>query len=221
VAAAFSATMEEATNAPDSRSSQVRAHHAVESVADLHVVPAEAKTPLRTTGLQPAVECPGRAVARRPLASPINSWALLHQWLKSGRYRRRYYYSPRNYPLWIFTMEKVLDSGREALDSWNDERPAGPASGDRHGLGIIEECEQRTDGDVTLSSGTSYRSIARLYESGLIAPSRRRPAAADDDPRRNYYRLTDRGRKALQRETPRLDRLVHWARHMRDVPRLA
>jgi DNA-binding PadR family transcriptional regulator len=91
------------------------------------------------------------------------------------------------------------------------------ASGERHGLGIIEEVERRTGGDMTLPIGTLYRSIARLYETGLIAPSRRRPSGPDD-PRRNYYRITDRGRGALARETERLNRLVRWARA---VPGLA
>jgi DNA-binding PadR family transcriptional regulator len=92
-------------------------------------------------------------------------------------------------------------------------------SAERHGLGIIEEFERRTGGDMAI--GTLYRSIARMSEAGLIVPSRRRPAAADDDPRRIYYRITERGRRALQRDTERLDRLVKWARDLRASPRLA
>jgi DNA-binding PadR family transcriptional regulator len=94
------------------------------------------------------------------------------------------------------------------------------ASGERHGLGIIEEVERRTGGDSTLSIGTLYRSIARMCGDGLIAPSRRRPAGPDN-PRRIYYRITDRGRQALSRETVRLHRLVRWARNTRAIPRLA
>jgi DNA-binding PadR family transcriptional regulator len=94
------------------------------------------------------------------------------------------------------------------------------ASGERHGLGIIEEVEQRTDGNTTLSIGTLYRSIAHMCDARLIAPSRRR-SSGPADPRRNYYRITDRGRQALAREVERLDRLVRWARATRTVPRLA
>jgi len=94
------------------------------------------------------------------------------------------------------------------------------ASGERHGLGIIEQVEQRTHGNATLSIGTLYRSIARMCDAGLIAPSRRR-SSGSADPRRNYYRITERGRQALAREVERLDQLVRWARATRTVPRLA
>jgi DNA-binding PadR family transcriptional regulator len=94
------------------------------------------------------------------------------------------------------------------------------AARERHGLGIIEEVERRTAGETTLAIGTLYRSIARMCDDGLITPSRRRPGG-DDDPRRNYYRITDRGRLALEREALRLNRLVRWARALKSVPRLA
>jgi PadR family transcriptional regulator PadR len=94
------------------------------------------------------------------------------------------------------------------------------ANDERHGLGIIEEVERRTAGETTLAIGTLYRSIAKMYDEGLIAPSRRRPGG-EDDPRRNYYRITERGRHALQRETQRLDRLVRWARTLKAIPRPA
>jgi DNA-binding PadR family transcriptional regulator len=93
------------------------------------------------------------------------------------------------------------------------------ASSERHGLGIIEEVERRTQGETTLAIGTLYRSIARMCEDGLIAPARRRPVQESDDPHRNYYRVTDRGRHALAREVQRLDRLVRWARVLRALPR--
>jgi DNA-binding PadR family transcriptional regulator len=90
------------------------------------------------------------------------------------------------------------------------------AAEERHGLGIIEEVERRTAGETTLAIGTLYRSIAKMCDEGLIAPSRRRPGG-EDDPRRNYYRITERGRDALRRETRRLHRLVRWARTLEAV----
>jgi hypothetical protein len=83
-----------------------------------------------------------------------------------------------------------------------------------------EEVERRTGAKTTLSIGTLYRSIARMCDEGLIVPSRRRPAASADDPRRNYYRITERGRQALHREAERLDRLVRWAHAVKTAPRL-
>ena len=92
------------------------------------------------------------------------------------------------------------------------------AAEERHGLGIIDEVERRTG--VVLPIGTLYRSIAKMSGDGLIAPSRRRPSG-DEDPRRNYYRITERGRHALEREAQRLDRLVRWARTLKTSPRPA
>jgi DNA-binding PadR family transcriptional regulator len=92
------------------------------------------------------------------------------------------------------------------------------ATEERHGLGIIEEVEHRTG--ASLPIGTLYRSIAKMCDEGLITPSRRRPAT-DEDPRRNYYRMTERGRLALEREARRLDRLVRWARALKATPRPA
>jgi DNA-binding PadR family transcriptional regulator len=93
------------------------------------------------------------------------------------------------------------------------------ADGPRHGLGIIEEVEARTRHEVTLTIGTLYRTISRLTAAGLIAPTPR--PSADDNPRRNYYRLTDPGRAVLGREAQRVDRLARWARSVKVVPRLA
>jgi DNA-binding PadR family transcriptional regulator len=45
----------------------------------------------------------------------------------------------------------------------------------RHGLGIVDEIEQRSKGEMTLSIATLYRSIARLYDIRLITDVRNRP----------------------------------------------
>ncbi len=82
---------------------------------------------------------------------------------------------------------------------------------ERHGYAIIQDVEARTQGELRLSAGTLYRSIARMVEQGLIAEvSRRR--AADDDPRRRYYRLTPFGISVARAEMRRLSELVRLAR---------
>jgi len=91
------------------------------------------------------------------------------------------------------------------------------ASGDRHGYGIIQDVEARTDGAVRLSAGALYRTIQRLLEQGLIVEPRR-PNAPRGDPRRRYYRLTPFGRAVTQAETNRLARLVRLARGSGLVP---
>jgi DNA-binding PadR family transcriptional regulator len=82
---------------------------------------------------------------------------------------------------------------------------------ERHGYAIIQDVEARTEGELRLSAGTLYRSIARMVEQGLIAEVlKRRPAA--DDPRRRYYRLTPFGIEVARAEMRRLSQLVRLAR---------
>ena len=83
---------------------------------------------------------------------------------------------------------------------------------DRHGYAIIQEVAARTGGEVRLSPGTLYRSIQRMLDQGLLSESRRRPAAALDDPRRRYYRITPLGTAAASAEARRLASLVDLAR---------
>jgi len=85
------------------------------------------------------------------------------------------------------------------------------APGERHGYAIIQDVEASTNGDLRLSAGTLYRSIARMVEQGLIAEVARRRTAADDE-RRRYYRLTPYGTAVARAETARLTQLVRLAR---------
>ena len=82
---------------------------------------------------------------------------------------------------------------------------------ERHGYAIIQDVEARTGGELRLSAGTLYRSIARLVEQGLISEVTRRRAEGDD-PRRRYYRLTPFGVAVARAETRRLSQLVRMAR---------
>lgn len=79
---------------------------------------------------------------------------------------------------------------------------------DRHGYAILKEVEERTGGEVTLSTGTLYGLIKRALADGLIVESRRRPRADEDDERRRYYRLTEFGRQVVTAEARRLQQLV-------------
>jgi DNA-binding PadR family transcriptional regulator len=82
---------------------------------------------------------------------------------------------------------------------------------EHHGYAIIQDVETRTGGELRLSAGTLYRSIARMVEQGLIAEVIRR-RGADDDPRRRYYRLTPFGLDVARAEMRRLSQLVKLAR---------
>lgn len=86
------------------------------------------------------------------------------------------------------------------------------ADEERHGYAIIQDVEERTEGELRLSAGTLYRSIQRMLEQGLIVESRRRPARALDDERRRYYRITPLGLTTARTEMRRLTQLVRLGR---------
>ena len=70
---------------------------------------------------------------------------------------------------------------------------------DRHGLGIAADVKAFSQGRLVLGPGTLYGTIKRLLDAGLVedlgSPS------ADEDPRRRFYRITPKGRRALELET--------------------
>lgn len=82
---------------------------------------------------------------------------------------------------------------------------------ERHGYAIIQDVEAATDGELRLSAGTLYRSIARMVEQELIVESTRK-SAKNDDQRRRYYRITAFGTAVARAEMRRLTRLVRLGR---------
>jgi DNA-binding PadR family transcriptional regulator len=92
------------------------------------------------------------------------------------------------------------------------------ADEERHGLGIAGEVAQRTDGAVELGPGTLYNAIRKMLESGLIEEPAQRPDPQHDDPRRRYYRITGVGRRMLEEEARRLDRILAAARDKAVLP---
>jgi DNA-binding PadR family transcriptional regulator len=86
------------------------------------------------------------------------------------------------------------------------------AGDDLHGYAILKEVELRTAGKVRLSTGTLYGIIKRLLAEGLIIERRSRPAEAEDDERRRYYRLTPEGREVAAAEAQRMDEVLSIAR---------
>jgi DNA-binding PadR family transcriptional regulator len=86
------------------------------------------------------------------------------------------------------------------------------AEEDLHGYAIIQNVAARTDGELKIGAGTLYRSIQRMLEHGLVSETRERPAPADDDERRRYYRITKFGSQVARAEARRLAQLVKFAR---------
>src|SRR3569833_386356 len=85
------------------------------------------------------------------------------------------------------------------------------AEGERHGYSILQDVEARTGGELRMSAGTLYRSIARMVEQGLIFEVAKRRTRAEDERRRNY-RLTPLGTAVARAEVRRLSNLVRDAR---------
>ena len=93
------------------------------------------------------------------------------------------------------------------------------ADDDRHGYAILKEVAARTDGTVTLSAGTLYRSIERMLQQGLIREISSRPAKDMDDERRRYYRITPFGRAVAMADARRLAQMLAAARASGLAPR--
>ena len=85
------------------------------------------------------------------------------------------------------------------------------ADAPRHGLGILQEVEERTAGSVRLGPGTLYGTLQRMCAAGLLEPTDDRPPLERDDPRRRYYRISAPGRRAARREAERLAALLDVA----------
>src|SRR5687767_14959620 len=81
----------------------------------------------------------------------------------------------------------------------------------RHGYAIIQDVETRTSGELRMSAGTLYRSVARMVEQGLITEVAKRRTAADDE-RRRYYRITTFGTDVARAEMTRMTQLVRLAK---------
>lgn len=78
---------------------------------------------------------------------------------------------------------------------------------DLHGYALIKDIEARTDREVCLTASTLYGAVARLLAGGLIEELQPEPGLE----RRRCYRLTQAGRRLLEREAERLARATRWA----------
>jgi len=69
------------------------------------------------------------------------------------------------------------------------------AGDDLHGYAILKEVELRTSGKVKAEHGNALWNYQTAACRRLIVERRSRPAEADDDERRRYYRMTEKGGK--------------------------
>ena len=85
---------------------------------------------------------------------------------------------------------------------------------DRHGLGIAADVKEFSGGKLNLGPGTLYGTLNRLLEAGLVEDLGS-PDSDEGDPRRRYYRITAKGRKALELETADLASILNVAKRRR------
>ncbi|WP_341721292.1 PadR family transcriptional regulator [Micromonospora sp. FIMYZ51] len=78
----------------------------------------------------------------------------------------------------------------------------------RHGYGIVAETTELSQGRVRLKIGSLYGALDRLVGDGLVEVDREE---AWQGRLRRYYRLTERGRHALDAEARRLAANAHLA----------
>ena len=70
------------------------------------------------------------------------------------------------------------------------------ARGDSYGYEIIQQVHDVTHGTVRWTTGTLYPLLHNLENKGLLV-AYQRDAKEGPGPRRKYYRLTPKGKKAL------------------------
>ena len=90
--------------------------------------------------------------------------------------------------------------------------------GPQHGYGIKLDIETRTEGELSLGSGTLYQAIQRLERDGLIVGSRTSASERADARRGRSYRLQPAGRAAVTDHLRRLSRVVDYARARKLLP---
>jgi DNA-binding PadR family transcriptional regulator len=84
------------------------------------------------------------------------------------------------------------------------------AGEDLHGYGIMLEVTRQSEGHYKLGPGTLYDNLRKLMTQRCVEEVQKR--AADEDPRRRYYRLTGLGRRVLAAEVARLEGVVRDAK---------
>ena len=80
------------------------------------------------------------------------------------------------------------------------------ATSPKHGYGIMKEVEAMSEQRVILATGTLYTALRRMLEDGWI--DRVKDIPSEDGLReRKLYELSDLGRRILEAETERIQKL--------------
>ena len=71
---------------------------------------------------------------------------------------------------------------------------------ERHGYSITQKVKELTEGQLSISPGTMYGTLAKMEKDGLIAFVR-------EEEKRKLYSITQLGRQILEFEIQRIERL--------------
>lgn len=71
---------------------------------------------------------------------------------------------------------------------------------ERHGYSITQKVKELTEGQLSISPGTMYGTLAKMEKDGLIAFVR-------EEEKRKLYSITELGRQILELEIQRIKRL--------------
>lgn len=82
----------------------------------------------------------------------------------------------------------------------------------RHGYEIIKQVEEDSRGKVRLGPGALYTSIKQLHQQELIAET-----TDHTDTRRRYYKLTNKGLRALNEDVEYYENVLELARQRRVI----
>ena len=71
---------------------------------------------------------------------------------------------------------------------------------ERHGYSITQKVKELTEGQLSISPGTMYGTLAKMEKDGLIAFVR-------EEEKRKLYSITELGKQILELEIQRIERL--------------
>ena len=71
---------------------------------------------------------------------------------------------------------------------------------ERHGYSITQTVKELTEGQLSISPGTMYGTLAKMEKDGLIAFVR-------EEEKRKLYSITELGKQILELEIQRIERL--------------
>jgi DNA-binding PadR family transcriptional regulator len=77
----------------------------------------------------------------------------------------------------------------------------------KHGYGIIKDVEALSERRVVLAAGTLYSALRRMLDDGWIERLETNPKS-NELRERKLYKLTDLGRRILEAETERIQKLA-------------